>query len=116
MIDFDKIPADKWHDEKWDVYSCVAESMAEEHSCEELLLTLSDVLSELNQYVVRKVSPTGGTLYKHGDTVDLFKYYTKTTILLMALHDAMKAHRDMFNIVEKSELKSCYDEYCVEHK
>lgn len=112
MIDFEKLTPEKWDEEKWDVYSCIAENMAEEHECDELLLTLSDILSEYNQYVVRKASPTGGTLYKHGDMVDLFKYETKTILFMMALAHAMKKHKDMFNMVEKSELICYYDEYC----
>lgn len=113
-MDIDKITPENWNDEKWDAYTCVAESMAEEHSCEDLLLTLSDILSEYNQYIVRKASPSGGTLYKHGDLVDLFKYQTKTVVYMMQLAHAMKKHKNMQDMVEKSEIISFYDEYCAD--
>lgn len=111
-MDIEKITHENWSDEKWDVYKCIADHMQEEHDCEELLLTLSDVLSEYNQYLVRRASSSGGTLYKHGDLVDLFKYQTKSTIFMMQLAHAMKKHKDMQDMVEKSELISYYDEYC----
>lgn len=115
-MDIDKISPEKWSEEKWDVYSCIAEHMAKEHDCEEVLLTLSDVLSEFNQYVIRKASPTGGTLYKHGDMMDLFKYEVKTIVYMMALAEAMHKHKHMYDMVEKNELMCFYDEYCEEHK
>lgn len=115
-MDIDKISPEKWSEEKWDVYGCIAEHMAKEHECEDLLLTLSDVLSEFNQYVVRKAAPTGGTLYKHGDMMDLFKYEVKTIVYMMALAEAMSKHKSMYDMVEKNELMCFYDEYCEEHK
>lgn len=96
MVDVDT----KWHEEtKWDMYTDVAEAMAEEHSCEELLLSCSDVLLEAIQYYVRKASATGGTLYKHGDILDLAKYYYKSIIYMMAVAEAMKSHKPIMDMI-----------------
>lgn len=105
---------EKWHEEKWDMYEDIATTMAEAHSCEELKLTLVDILEELNQYLVRSASKTGGTLYKHGDTLDLFKYYFKSIIYMMAVSEAMKDHKDIMDMIEKSEVHCFYDEYVKE--
>lgn len=107
---------EKWHEEKWDMYAEVAEAMAEEHSCEEIKLTLVDILEEFNQYLVRAASPSGGTLYKHGDMLDLFKYYFKSIVFMMALSEKMKDHKDIMDMIEKSELHCFYDEYVKDEK
>ena len=107
----------KWHEEtKWDMYAEVAEAMADEHSCEELLLSCSDVILEATQYYIRKASATGGTLYKHGDMLDLAKYYYKSVVYMMALSEAMKKYKPVMQMIEKSELECFYDEYVKEEK
>lgn len=107
----------KWHEEtKWDMYSDIAETMAEEHTCEDLIDTLVDVGSEFFQYAIRKGNPSGGTLYKHGDMMDLAKYYYKTIIFMMAFSEKMKKHKTLFDMIEKSELECYYDEYVKEKK
>lgn len=107
---------EKWHEEKWDMYAEIAECMAEEHSCEELKLTLADVLAELEQYLIRAASPTGGTLYKHGDILDLAKYFYKSIVYMMAVSEAMKDHKDIMDMIEKSEINCFYNEYVKEEK
>ena len=99
----------KWDAEhKWDMYAETAEKIAEEHSCEEVFATLSDLASELAQYAVRKA--VNGTLYKDGSTIDLMTYMTKLTVFLMAASYKVDSP-ELYDHIEKDVVSHYYMKY-----
>lgn len=100
--------------EKLDSEMCaVAEALAKEFECSELLLTLADLSSELAQYSMRKAFP-GESLYKDASVMDLFKYMTKVSIFEKAVKHKMKDYEDLCYSVKAGVINDMNEHYMEE--
>lgn len=98
-------------DNKWEVYSCIAESMAKEHDIEELSGWLSDLAAELSQWATR--CATKGTPYKKHNLMMYIDAMSQVTTLLMAVHHKIcKENEELYEAIEKGTMTSFYSEYC----
>lgn len=88
----------------------IAEELAKEFDCSELLLTLADLSSELAQYAMRKAFP-GESLYKEGSLMDLFKYMTKVCVFEKAVKHKMKEHEELCYSVKTGVLNDMKERY-----
>jgi hypothetical protein len=98
-------------DTKWETYGDIAEAMAKHLDDDCIYATASDIASELSQWCVREI--TGKTLEKSANSIELYDYIYKMTIMLMVLVEK-HGHNPVADAIEHQVAHHYYKEFVSE--